>query len=84
MSTNHEYIYGEENENFSFFRIPRALVKDERFLDLSTGAKLLYGLMLDRMGLSLQNGWQDTEGHTFIYYPGGNSRYALLRPYLLL
>lgn len=68
MSTNHEYIYGEENENFSFFRIPRALVKDQRFRDLSTDSKLLYGLMLDRMGLSLRNGWQDTGGRAFIYF----------------
>lgn len=68
MPTNHEYIYGEENENFSFFRIPRALVKNERFRDLSTDSKLLYGLMLDRIGLSLQNGWQDTEGRAFIYF----------------
>lgn len=68
MPTNHEYIYGEENENFSFFRIPRALVKNERFRDLSTDSKLLYGLMLDRMGLSLQNGWQNTEGRAFIYF----------------
>lgn len=68
MSTNPKYIYGEENENFSFFRIPRALVKNKRFRDLSTDSKLLYGLMLDRMGLSLQNGWQDTEGRAFIYF----------------
>ena len=68
MSTNPEYIYSEETENFSFFRIPRALVKDERFRDLSTDSKLLYGLMLDRMGLSLQNGWQDAEGCAFIYF----------------
>lgn len=68
MSTNPEYIYSEESENFSFFRIPRALVKDKRFRTLSTDTKLLYGLMLDRMGLSLQNGWQDTEGRTFIYF----------------
>lgn len=68
MSTNPEYIYSEESESFSFFRIPRALVKDQRFRDLSTDSKLLYGLMLDRMALSLQNGWQDAEGRTFIYF----------------
>lgn len=65
---NSNYIYSEETENFNFFRIPRALVKDERFRDLSTDSKLLYGLMLDRMGLSLQNGWQDAEGRAFIYF----------------
>lgn len=68
MSTNPEYICSKESENFSFFRIPRALVKDGRFRDLSTDSKLLYGLMLERMGLSLQNGWQDAEGRAFIYF----------------
>ena len=68
MSTNPEYIYSEESESFSFFRIPRALVKDQRFRDLPTDSKLLYGLMLDRMALSLQNGWRDAEGRTFIYF----------------
>ena len=70
MPTNSSlnYYHSEENENFSFFRIPRALVKDERFHHLSTDSKLLYGLMLDRMALSLQNGWQDAEGRAFIYF----------------
>lgn len=70
MTTNFNpiYIHNGEITDFSFFRIPRALVKDKRFRDLSTDSKLLYGLMLDRMGLSLQNGWQDREGHTFIYF----------------
>ena len=68
MPTNPNYYHNGETTDYSFFRIPRALVKDERFRDLSTDAKLLYGLMLDRMGLSLQNGWQDTEGRAFIYF----------------
>lgn len=67
-NSNPSYFRNGETTDFSFFRIPRILVKDERFHDLSTDAKLLYGLMLDRMGLSLQNGWQDTEGRTFIYF----------------
>ena len=68
MQTNLNYIYSGGTEDFSFFRIPRALVKDERFHDLSTDSKLLYGLRIDRMGLSFQNGWQDAEGRTFIYF----------------
>lgn len=66
--SNLNYYHNGEITGFSFFRIPRALVKDERFRTLSTDAKLLYGLMLDRMGLSLQNGWQDAEDRTFIYF----------------
>lgn len=68
MPTIPNYYHNGETTDFSFFRIPRALVKDERFRDLSTDSKLLYGLMLDRMGLSLQNGWQDAEGCAFIYF----------------
>ena len=47
-----DYYYGIEAEQFSFYRVPRLLIKDERFKKLSSDAKLLYGLMLDRMSLS--------------------------------
>ena len=56
---NFSYFYGEESEQFSYFRIPRLLVRSKRFKTLSTDAKLLYGLMLDRMGLSAKHGWYD-------------------------
>ncbi len=67
-NSNPSYFHNGETTDFSFFRIPRILVRDERFCTLSTDSKLLYGLMLDRMGLSHQNGWQDTEGRAFIYF----------------
>lgn len=46
---NFDYYYGIEAEQFAFYRVPRLLIKDERFKGLSSDAKLLYGLMLDRM-----------------------------------
>ena len=49
-----DYYYGIEAEQFSFYRVPRLLIKDERFKGLSSDAKLLYGLMLDRMSLSMK------------------------------
>ena len=63
-----EYFYGGEAEQFSFFRIPKLLFRDEAFKSISTDAKVLYGLMLDRMSLSLKNGWMDTEGRVYIIY----------------
>lgn len=63
-----EYFYGEESEQFSYFRIPRLLVRSKKFKTLSTDAKLLYGLMLDRMGLSAKHGWYDELGRVYIYY----------------
>ncbi|MBE6966803.1 MAG: replication initiator protein A, partial [Ruminococcaceae bacterium] len=63
-----EYFYGGEAEQFSFFRIPKLLFRDEAFKSISTDAKVLYGLMLDRMSLSLKNNWIDTEGRVYIIY----------------
>ena len=63
------YYYGYEAEQFSFYRIPKLLVMDECFRGISTDAKLLYGLMLDRMSLSIKNGWTDDLGRVYIYFP---------------
>lgn len=66
---NFPYYYGYEAEQYAFYRIPKLLITDERFRCVSTDAKLLYGLMLDRMGLSLKNGWLDRENRVYIYFP---------------
>lgn len=63
----YDYFYGNESEQFSFFRIPRHLVTGMEFTQLSTDAKLLYGLLLDRMGLSARNGWYDEKGRVYIF-----------------
>ena len=64
----YDYYYGDESSQFSFYRIPRQLVTGQQFKKISTDAKLLYGLLLDRMGLSARNGWYDTEGKVYIFY----------------
>ncbi len=69
-----DYYYGVEAEQFSFYRVPRLLIKDERFKGLSSDAKLLYGLMLDRMSLSMKNGWLDDENRAYIIYTIENIR----------
>ena len=65
----YDYFYGAESEMFSFFRIPRNLIFDPHFKPLSTDAKLLYGLLLDRMSLSAANQWLDDAGRVYIYFP---------------
>ncbi len=69
-----DYYYGVEAEQFSFYRVPRLLIKDGRFRGLSSDAKLLYGLMLDRMSLSMKNGWLDDENRAYIIYTIDNIR----------
>ena len=63
-----DYFYGQAGEFFSFFRIPKALFKEQRFQDLSTDAKTLYGILLDRMSLSVRNEWFDKKGRVFIIF----------------
>lgn len=63
-----DYFYGNEAEQFTFYRIPKVLVTSPQFKRVSDGAKLLYGLMLDRMGLSLKNGWVDAENRAYIFF----------------
>ena len=64
----YDYFYGQQAEQFSFYRIPKALFTDEAFGSISTDAKLLYGILLDRMNLSAKNGWLDKEGRVYIIF----------------
>ena len=63
-----DYFYGQTGELFSFYRIPKALFQETRFQDLSTDAKTLYGILLDRMSLSAKNGWLDEQNRVFIIF----------------
>uniref|UniRef100_UPI003FEF2DAB DUF6017 domain-containing protein n=1 Tax=Faecalibacterium prausnitzii TaxID=853 RepID=UPI003FEF2DAB len=63
-----DYFYGQAGELFSFYRISKALFQEPRFQCLSTDAKTLYGILLDRMSLSARNGWLDKAGRVFIIY----------------
>lgn len=63
-----DYFYGQSGELFSYFRIPKALFQDHRFRQLSTDARTLYGILLDRMSLSAKNGWLDEQGRVYIIY----------------
>ena len=68
MSLKLEYFYGNVGEQYSFYRIPKTLFTDQRYRSSSMEAKVLYGLMLDRMGLSIRNGWLDDDGRVYIYF----------------
>ncbi len=62
------YFYGSEADQFTFLRIPKILITDERYKGLSSDAKLLYGLLLDRMSLSRKNNWLDQNNRVYIVY----------------
>lgn len=68
MSIKFNYFYGKEAEQFSFFRIPKLLFTDKVFKGLSSDAKVLYGILLDRMSLSMKNAWLDDENKVYIIF----------------
>ena len=65
---SYDYFYGQSGELFSYFRIPKALFQDSRFRQLSTDARTLYGILLDRMSLSAKNNWLDEQWRVYIIY----------------
>lgn len=52
-----DYFYGQQSDLFTFYRVPKVLFTNERFWNISADAKMLYGILLDRMSLSAKNGW---------------------------
>lgn len=63
-----DYFYGQQSEMFSFYRVPKVLFTEDSFWNVSTDAKLLYGILLDRMNLSAKNGWMDAESCVYIIF----------------
>ena len=63
-----DYFTAAETEQYSFYRIPKALFTESRFQGLSCEAKILYGMMLDRLGLSICNQWFDSQGRAYIIF----------------
>ena len=63
-----DYFRGMEAEQYSFYRVPKVLFTAECFKSLSCEAKVLYGLMLDRMSLSIKNRWFDEEDRVYIIF----------------
>ena len=64
----YDYFYGQQAEMFTFYRVPKVLFTEDCFWNVSTDAKLLYGILLDRMNLSARNGWLDEEGRVYIIF----------------
>ena len=63
-----DYFYGSQADQFSFYRIPKVLFTDPQFKPLSTDAKVLYGILLDRMSLSVKNHWLDEPRPDYIIF----------------
>ena len=72
-----DYFYGAQSQQFAFYRIPKVLFTDNRFQNISTEGKVLYGLLLDRVSLSIENGWIDDEGRVYIIFTLTTIRQAM-------
>lgn len=64
-----KYFYSTDADKFSFIQIPKRLVTDKEFSSLTIQTKMLYGLLLDRMRISIKNKWIDQENRVYVVYP---------------
>lgn len=63
-----EFFYGNEVEQYQFYRVSQALFTNEKFSKISCESKLLYGFLLDRCGLSKKNKWCDKDGRLYVFF----------------
>ena len=64
-----KYLYGKQADQYSFIHIPKMLVTEKVFTDITIHAKVLYGLLLDRMGMAAKNKWVDERNRMYVVYP---------------
>ena len=62
------YYYGTQADQYTFLRIPKNIITDKTFVGLSLPAKLLYGLLLDRLSISIKNNWVDKDGNIYLIF----------------
>ena len=67
-NTLNDYFTERDAIEYPFYRVPKALITDPQYRSVSTDAKLLYGLLLDRMDLSVKKRWLDEHGRVYLYY----------------
>ena len=68
MEFKSDHYYGNEANQYIFYRIPKMLFTEPYFCKMSNDSKILYGLMLDRMSISVKNNWRDENNRIFIYF----------------
>lgn len=66
-----------QDENDSFYKLPKRLFLDERYKHLSISAKVLYALLLDRKALSIKNNWIDVNGNYYLYFTNSEAKKIL-------
>ena len=63
-----DYFYNRDGDHFSYYMLPKIIVTDERFKNLSSDAKILYSCLLERTSLSFRNKWLDEENRVYIIF----------------
>ncbi len=65
----HDYFRIGHEYKYTYYKIPKELFENKAYSNISTDAKILYGLLLDRMYLSKKNGWFDRRnGRVYQYF----------------
>ncbi|HHZ06087.1 MAG TPA: hypothetical protein GX401_04795 [Clostridiales bacterium] len=71
MNDNFFNLNDTQADTHTFKKLPNELFTNEKYIPMSPLSKLLYALLLDRMGISIMNNWSDHNGRVYIYYTVG-------------
>lgn len=63
-----DYFYENQVEEYSYINIPRVLMTKTAYKELSADAKVMFGILLDRLALAVKYGWIDADGQAYIIY----------------
>lgn len=64
----YEYFHPWDADQFAFYRVPKRMFKNQAFRGMCTETKILYGMLLDRVDLSVRNGWIDERKRVYIIF----------------
>ena len=64
-----DYHYGKQALQYAMVEIPLLMFIDDAFEPLSLEAKVVYGILLQRIRLANRNGWRDEDGKLYVIYP---------------
>lgn len=68
MENEFKFINQKEIYQYKFYMIPKELFVNKRYTSLSPAAILLYGILLDRLTLSIKNNWIDKNGNVYLIF----------------
>ncbi|UAK16112.1 replication initiator protein A [Sporolactobacillus terrae] len=61
-----KYYTEDQTDNLIYVQTPKVLIYGSKYKDMMPQAKMLYMVLMDKIKLSMANGWKDKKGRHFV------------------